>query len=176
MDLSSDRLPTELKNKLEKLSPFAKRYAEFRSKGLSQSDAAKKAGSEATSKDNLGRVGWNTEQMDGVKEYIVWLEMKRAKACAIDDMEIVSKLRAVYESAMLDGKYADANKALELLGNMIGAFALKNGQGTVSTDKQDGSKIKNNVNAFKEDLDPSEDELSDKMKRLRSLMQKVPMK
>jgi hypothetical protein len=91
-------------------------------------------------------------------------------------MEIVSKLRAVYESAMLDGKYADANKALELLGNMIGAFALKNGQGTVSTDKQDGSKIKNNVNAFKEDLDPSEDELSDKMKRLRSLMQKVPMK
>lgn len=164
-------MPEALKTKLENLSTFAKRYAEYRAKGLRQPDAAEKAGSKAKDRGALGRVGWNTEQMDGVKEYILWLEHKRAKASVIDNTEIAEKLRAVYEAAMDNGKYADANKAAELLGNMIGSFNkdLNRLKDNPQQQQKEGSTIKNNTEAFTQDLE--ETEADDRVKRLQKMIE-----
>ena len=171
IDLTSEKMPKELQAKLENLTPFCRRYAELRAKGLKQADAAKKAGSAAATRSSLGRVGYNTEQLDGVKEYILWLEYKRAKASVVDETEIVQKLRDVIDNAMMDGKYNDANKALELLGNMIGAFANKNA--TKDTALNEGSNLgmqtKNNTKAFKDDNEELETE--DRVAKLQQMLQ-----
>lgn len=168
VDVTQDKMPEALRTKLERLSPFARAYAEFRAKGLKQADAAKRAGSEASSRGSLGRVGYNTEQLDGVKDYILWLEHKRAKACVIEDTEIALGLREVIRDAMRDGKYSEANKALELLGNMIGAFnaskPFKDTNGKLAQTLQDATKdaVKTEVNAFKEEYDSTDREQREK--------------
>ncbi len=169
VDITSEKMPELLKTKLESLTPFARRYAEYRAKGLKQPDSAEKAGSQAEGRASLGRVGWNTEQLDGVKEYILWLEHKRARAAVIDDLEIVDKLREVVDMAMEAGKFADANKALEHLGNMIGAFAYKNAP---KEEQEKGTRGKerptNNVDAFTQDL--HEAELDARVSKLHRMM------
>lgn len=172
VDITSEKMPEELQTKLELVTPFARRYAELRANGLKQADAAKKAGSQATTRPSLTRVGYNTEQQDGIKEYIMWLEYKRAKASAVDEIEIVQMIRDTYKSAMMDGKYNDANKAAELLGNMIGAFANKNA--TKETALNEGKNLnqhlpKNNTKAFKEDNDDIEEE--DRVSKLQKMLQ-----
>lgn len=171
VDVTSEKMPEELKTKLENLSPFSRRYAEYRAKGLKQADAAEKAGSNANGRGALGRVGWNTEQLDGVKEYILWLEHKRAKAAVIDDLELVDNFREVYRMAMADGKYSEANKALEHLGNMIGAFAFKNTQKEDEREQRKDNIAKNNTSAFTQDLD--EHELGERASKLQKLMEQV---
>ena len=170
IDITSEKMPEELQTKLENLSPFTRRYAELRASGLKQADAAKKAGSEASTRGSLTRVGYNTEQHDGVKEYILWLEYKRAKASVVDEIEIVQMIRDSYKQAMLDGKYNDANKAAELLGNMIGAFANKNAtKETALNEGKNINSIKNNTKAFKEDNASLEEE--DRVAKLQKMLQ-----
>ena len=178
IDITSDKMPELLQAKLEKLSPFTKRYAEFRAKGLKQSDASKKAGSNASTRKSLGRVGYNTEQQDGVKEYIAWLDYRRAKASVIDDLEIIDKLREVYDNALADGKYSDANKAVEHLANMSGLFeknkadAKKSSKDNSSFSNsengtENNSSLKNDTSSFTDELEGLETE--DRLKRLRVL-------
>ena len=173
VDITSDKMPEELQSKLERLSPFARRYCELRAKGMKQSDASEKAGSSAKGRDSLGRVGYNTEQLDGAKEYIMWLEYKRAKASVVDELEIVQKIRDTYDQAMMDGKYSDANKAMEMLGNMIGAFANKNA--TKDTALNEGKNlnqgVRNNTKAFKEDSDHVE--VDDRTSRLLRMVNDI---
>lgn len=170
VDITSEKMPEELQTKLELLTPFARRYAELRATTLKQADAAKKAGSQASTRQSLTRVGYNTEQLDGVKEYIMWLEYKRAKASAVDEIEIVQMIRDTYKSAMMDGKYNDANKAAELLGNMIGAFANKNAsKDTAVNEGKNLSATKNNTTAFKEDNADIEED--DRVAKLTKMLQ-----
>lgn len=116
------QMPQELKNVVEQLSPMQKRYAEYRSKGLKQSDAAKKAGSTAKDRAAQGRVGYNWEQLEGMKEYIAFLYEKRAQAAMLDEIEILESLRKTLDKAMELDRMDWANKTIELMGNMIGAF------------------------------------------------------
>lgn len=167
IDITSDRMPEELKNKLANLSSFARKYAEYRAKGLRQPDASLKAGSKAKGRAALGRVGWNTEQLEGVKDYILWLEHKRAKASVIDDLELVDKLREVYDEAMRAGKYNDANKAVELLGNMIGAFAKDKGSNPIAEKHEASSK--NDTKAFKEEIEGRE--VDERVKKLQKMLE-----
>jgi len=160
------KMSDTLKTKVEQMTPFMRKYCEYRAKGLKQSESAEKAGSKASDKAALGRVGYNTEQMDGVKEYIVFLSTARAKSASIDEIEIVNKLRRVYEEAMDANKFADANKATELLGNMIGAFKKEE---KVITSKVEASK--NNTKAFKEDEADSEQEITaDRLTKIRNMV------
>ena len=176
-DITRKRMPDDLVAKLDKLSPLARKYCEFRAKGLSQADSAEKAGSKAKGRAALGRVGWNTEQQLGVKEYVLWLEHQRARASVIDDVEIAEKFRRVYDEAMLNNKFQDANKALEHLGNMVGAFANKgNTENQNNKDKQTKNTdkaAKNNTKAFTQDLDNHEiDERAIKLQRMLDAMKK----
>lgn len=164
-------MPKELEAVVANFTPLQKRYAEYRSKGLKQSDAAQKAGSQAQGRAALGRVGYNLEQLDGMKEYIAYLYEKRSRAAVLDEIEIVEKLRANYEEAVAAGRIDWANKAVELMGMMVGAFKQ-----VPNSNKEDGTKAKtkNNVNAFKND--DEEVSASDKIKTINSLIQSMDLR
>lgn len=184
IDLTAEKLPKELKDKLLKLPPRARKYAEFRAKGLSQALAAEKAGSKANPKTGaLSRVGYSFEQLDGIKEYIVWLEQRRAQASVIDDIEIVDKLREIYTEAFSNGKFGDAVKAVELMGHMIGAFSMGKGTGTSKAIKDAAESMKHGVkstfggsvvdkySSFKDDYEDETPE--EKIKRLQGMLQQA---
>lgn len=166
----STKMPEELKVKVESLTKFQKKYAEARARGIKQADAAIKAGSQANGRQALGRVGYNTEQTPGIKEYISFLEEVRARHAMVDSIEIVEKLRRVYDEAIDAGKFNDANKAAELLGSMIGLFTkgqqgIKAGPNTSSS----GGAIENNVDAFKEEGETTQE----RIKRMTNLIGKL---
>jgi hypothetical protein len=160
--MDTEKMPDELRRKVELLTPMQKKYCEYRAKGLKQHQAAERAGSSATTKQSRGRVGYNMEQEPGASEYINWLQEQRARAACVDEIEIIEKIRAVYDEAMNDGKYGDANKAAQMLGDMIGAFS--NSKPVSATEAQ--KQTKNDVSAFKE----SGETVEERARKIRSLL------
>lgn len=176
IDVAQDTMPPVLKELIKNLSPFERRYAEFRAKGMKQSLAAYKAGSKATTKESRGRVGYNTEQKEGVKDYIMWLEQRRAKASVIDQIEIAQKFRDVYDEAMKKGNLMAANKAAEhlaTLGGFMGGNSLK------AIKKQQDKMIENhknvtktNTEAFTQDTDETT-EISQRLEKLQRMAEQA---
>lgn len=159
------KMSEELQVKIEKMTIFNKKYCELRARGYKQPDAAKIAGSTAKDRPALGRVGYHVETtVDGAKEYIAWILNNRAKVVYVDENEIVSKLRTTYVEAMDHRKFADAVKAVELLGRMIGCFERAQNQGKVTKINETQP---NQTDAFKEDV---EDIGTDKKLKLISNM------
>lgn len=164
-----EKMSKELYRKVEKMTTFQRKYAEYRGRGLNQADSALKAGSKSKDRGALGRVGYNTEAtVDGVKEYIAYLQNLKAKSACVSETEIIEMLRDTYRSAMESGKFADANKAAELLGSYIGMFGKAN-KGALDTTSSKEGKIKNNVSAFKDEGETTED----RTKRLGTLLNLV---
>lgn len=161
-------MPKDLQVLVDQMNTIQKRYAEFRSKGLKQSDAAQKAGSKASGRAALGRVGYQWEQLPGMKEYISFLYEKRARASVVDEIEIIEKLRANYELAIENGRIDHANKAVELMGMMIGAF--KTNQTKEVKEVAKGGP-KNNIDAFKNEGEETTQD--DRVKRINNLMKTV---
>jgi hypothetical protein len=164
-------LPDNLQIIYENMNPFQKKYCEYRSKGLSQSNAAQKAGSEAQGKNNLGRVGFNVEAAPGHREYIAHLQQTRAKVAMIDNIELIDKLRNVYDGAMTNEKFKDALGSIELMGKMIGLFgsAVVGAKGNVV---ELPTSDLNDVSAFKEeDLNPNE--TAAKLEQLQLMMREI---
>lgn len=162
-------MDSTLARKVAQFTGLQKRYAEYRAKGFKQSDSALKAGSKASDRAALGRVGYSFEQLDGMKEYISFLYEKRARASVIDEIELVEKLRAVFEESMEDKNFTSANKSVELMGLMIGAF--KKDAAVAPKESSSKTKTSNNLEAFKEaDQDVSS---SDKLKSINSLMKSM---
>lgn len=155
----------ELRRKVEKMTTFQRRYCEYRGRGLNQPDSAVKAGSQAEGRQALGRVGYNLEStVDGAREYIAYLQAVKAEAACVEELEIIEGLRAVIREAMDNNKYADANKALELLGGYIGMFGKGRDTGKAEENKQ--KELKNNVGAFKDEGET----LEERTKRLGKLI------
>lgn len=160
-----------LKILVERFTPLQKRYAEFRAKGLTQAEAALKAGSKAGNRQALGRVGYGWEQEQGMKEYIAYLYEKRARMSVLDEIELIEKLRANYELAMESGRVDWANKSLEIMGLMIGAFD-KNKKPSAKDIKDPQNSVESNL---KEEL-VQEGTHEDKLKAINSLLRTLPMK
>lgn len=152
----------ELQVKISNLSAFQRKYCEYRSKGLTQSLAALKAGSTAQDEAARGRVGYQIEQIDGVKDYIYFLSNERAKITGIDELEVISKLREVYDASMKNEKFQYALGSVELLGMMIGLFS-KQGKG-----RNVDTVPVNPVEAFKEEEDQIQSE--DRIKQLQTML------
>lgn len=146
-------MPDEIAAWVELMSPTQRRYAEYRARGLSQPDAALKAGSKGQTRDILGRVGYNMEaSVKGLPEYIIYLQKKVADAAMLTTAEIIENLRDVYKMAMRDGKYAEANKAMELLGNHLNMYKQQGRQQTTEAMEEISGRVtKNNVSPFKEE-------------------------
>ena len=173
MTKDSDRddlvMSKELKRQVDKMTTFQRRYCEYRGRGLNQPDSAKKAGSKADGRGPLGRVGYNIEAtVEGAKDFISYLQTCKARAACVEEVEIIEMLRSSYRMAMDSGKYGDANKAAELLGNHIGMFGKRLGQQEGSS-QQEGSKVKNNVEAFK-DHGETHEERSHKIGKMLNLV------
>jgi hypothetical protein len=151
------KMPEDLQSKVERMTPFQKKYAQYRATPMKQADAAKRAGSNGSSRASLTRVGYNTEQQEGVKEYIAFLMEARAKFAMVDSVEVIDKLRRNYDEALALGKIADANKAVELMATMAGLIG-KNTAGNKQKDL-DGRKTSNNIDAFKEEGETAEERL-----------------
>lgn len=154
----------ELRRKVEKMTSFQRKYCEYRGRGLNQADSAEKAGSQAVGRQALGRVGYNIEaSVEGAREYMAYLQAVKAEAACVDELEIIEGLRTVIREAMDNSKYAEANKALELLGSYIGMF----GKGKDFGKQEEAKKqTKNNVNAFKDEGET----LEERTKRLGRLI------
>ena len=168
--MKKSKMPMDLQNLYDNMSTFQKKYCEYRAKGLTQGDAAKRAGSNATG-TSLNRVGYNTEQEEGSKALISWHLEQRAKTVLLDDIEILDKLREVYKEALEANKFSDANKAIELMGTMIGIFGnTKAARGSDAHQKNQKS-TKNNTSAFREE--DADNETEDRIKKLREMMKEV---
>lgn len=81
-----------------------------------------------------------------IQEYIDALHTEIAARNEITIDSIVKNLRDVYAAAMKDGKFSDANRAMELLGKYLGMFtehtrtSISVAQGAV-TDEEMGAQI-----------------------------------
>jgi len=151
-------LPAHIQTIFDNLTVFQRTYCEYRSKGLSQATSSEKAGSNGKDKNALACVGYAIEQLDGVKEYISHLQQERAKVFPIDELEIVAKLRDVYTECMRNEDYKEANKALELMGAIIGLF----GKNKIMVKSDTSSE------AFKDE--GLETSASERMAKLQSMM------
>jgi hypothetical protein len=165
----SKAMPQELRVKFENFTPMQKRYAEYRSKGMKQADAAKKAGSSAKNRAILTRTGYQWEQVEGMKEYIAFLYEKRAEASLLDEIEIVERVRNAIEHAMDMDRPDWAIKGIELMGNMIGAFSKAPGKAVKEGSASNNSK--NNTTAFKNEGEEVTQE--QRLKDIQSLMKSI---
>lgn len=101
-----------LREVLLKLSTFQVRFVEQYIRTASASHAARLAGSKS---GNPEIVGYKLLQNPTVQQAIALAMRKRIEAVGLDSIEVIQKIRAIYDVAMENGKYADANKACELL-------------------------------------------------------------
>jgi len=141
------KMPEALQAQVDNMTPLQRKYCEFRARGLKQGVSAEKAGSTASDRNALSRTGYQIEQLPGCKEYISWLQQERAKVAMLDEVEIIHKLRAIYDAAMVTEKLKEANTSVELMGKLIGLFGSKE----IAKPVEDTNKTKNDVNAFKDE-------------------------
>lgn len=169
----TEKMPEDLQRKVEQLDTMHRKYAEYRSRGLTKADAAQKAGSMAKDRKGLSRVGYNFEyKYPAITEYINWLIQVRAKTAMVDSIEIVDKLRRIYDESMDDGKYSDAVKAATSLGDMIGVFdknRAANPKGVGEDLRKQEVTIKNDVDAFKEEGETEEE----RVRKISNLIKEV---
>ena len=164
-------LPEHLVHRVEALSNFQRTYCEFRAKGLTQAEAALRAGSDAKDAAARGSVGYSIERIDGAKEYIAFLTEQRAVASGLDSLEIINKLRDIYDLAITKGKYKEANTSVELMAKVIGLLG-GTGRASVGSSKENTALTKNDTEAFKEEeLQPNETE--DRIRELQLMIKQV---
>lgn len=130
------------------LTTFEWRFVEAYAKCGNGTEAMIAAGSKAK---RPAAVATNTLAKPRVQKAVQMLQQKRIEVMALDQTEVLQKLRDVYTGAMQDRKYSDANKAAELLGQALGMFnkgvnvksdkRLKGGEGNVTEDTRDISEL-----------------------------------
>lgn len=109
---SKEKDTKALRDILIGLSPFQIRFIEQYIRTGSAGQAARLAGSEAK---NPETVGYKMLQDERIIKAISIAMKKRIEAVGLDSVEVIMKIREVYDAAMEAGKFQDANKACELL-------------------------------------------------------------
>lgn len=165
-------LPDHLVHRVEALSNFQRTYCEFRAKGLTQAEAALRAGSDAKDAQARGSVGYSIERIDGAKEYISFLTEQRAVASGLDTLEIINKLRDIYDYAVSKGQLKEANRSIELMAQVIGILGGK-GRASVGSSKEGTTLTKNDTEAFKEEEVTTTNETEDRIKELQLMIKQV---
>lgn len=135
-----------------RMTNLQKNYCIFRARRFTQTQSASKAGSKATTKDSLARVGYQIEQMDGTKDYIEYLKTLRTTYTSIDEADVIKMMKDVYEQCVADSNLREANKAVELIAKSLGMMG-KEAKVKPMTPEATGDKVvtKENVGAFQEE-------------------------
>jgi phage terminase small subunit len=115
--------PEEYRKALFQLTEFQRRFVEGYLESGEATEAARIAGSKAK---NIHQVGWNTLNNENVQKAIALGLNTMIQAAALNSTEIVNNFRNIFMKAMEEGKYAEANKATEHLGRILGLFQDKN--------------------------------------------------
>lgn len=102
----------ELRTILQSLSGFQIRFVEAYVKTASAAQAARMAGSKA---QNPEVVGYNTLKNERVQQAIAIAMKKRIEAVGLDTVEVIQKIREVYNAALEANNFVAAVKACELL-------------------------------------------------------------
>ncbi len=158
-------LPPALEAKVNNLSPLQRKYCEYRSRGISQSECMKLAGSTSQDYKTRADMGYQVEHMEGAKEFIEYLKVMRAKVLAVEEEEIIQNLRAIYRDAMDDKKFQYAVQSMQLLGESIGMF-----------NKGKVSKVKTEASTSDTDDDNQVfkgEGVSEKVQELRKMLKEV---
>lgn len=160
------KMPLDIENLVANMLPFQKSYCEHRAAGHTQGEAAIRAGS-ISKADAANRVGYQTENMAGSKDYILWLEQERLKASTVDVPEIISMLRDVFRESMVCEAFKDSNRAAELMAQIAGLL----GKNPLAISKKEAIVAeRESTNAFKGEEDSkSEDRLKEINKMLSDL-------
>lgn len=101
-----------LRELLTELNPFKIRFVEQYIRTASASESARLAGSQSKTPEV---VGYKTLQDPIVQQCIAIAMKMRIEAVGLDTLEVIQKIREVYDAAMEAGKYDSAIKACDLL-------------------------------------------------------------
>jgi hypothetical protein len=101
-----------LRDLLTDLSAFQIRFIEQYIRTASAGQAARLAGSKSDKPEN---VGYKLLQDPRIQKAIAIAMKKRIEAVGLDTVEVIMKIREVYDAAMEAGKFNEANRACELL-------------------------------------------------------------
>jgi len=102
----------KLREILKGLTSFQIRFVEQYIRTASAGKAAKLAGSQSVTPEI---VGYKLLQNPSIQMAISIAMKKRIEAVGLDTIEVIQKIREVYDAAMQSGKFDAANKACELL-------------------------------------------------------------
>lgn len=111
--------PEEYRKALVGLSEFKRRFVEAYLEVGCATEAARMAGSKAK---RLHQVGWNTLNDEAVQIAIALGLNVKIQAAGLSNTEVINNYRNIFQSAMDDAKYAEANKATEGLAKILGLF------------------------------------------------------
>lgn len=101
-----------LRDMLSGLTSFQIRFIEQYIRTGIAGKAARLAGSESKTPE---AVGYKMLQDERIQKCIAIAMKKRIEAVGLDTVEVIMKIREVYDAAMENGKFQEANKACELL-------------------------------------------------------------
>lgn len=163
--MATHEMPSDLKAAMRKMTQLQINYAYFRARGFSQVESLRKAGSESKSRGNLTKMAYNMEKNENIKYLINYLQLQSAVKQFVDEDELISMTRNVFNEAFNEGKYAAANKSIEILAKMAGLLdGNKNPREEITP-----QKTKNKIDSFKDDID-SEEDSKEKMRRLKRIL------
>jgi len=169
-------LPEDLERKTDQFTRLQKNYCQFRSKGFTMAVAAQKAGSSAKDRASLSRLGYGIEQIEGAKEYIEFLKGQRSTMASIDENDLMTLLKDVYERSMKDKNYREANKSAELMAKCLGLLSKEviNLQKRGETDEVAEGTVEN-ITPFKEDEgeETTKERTVERMERLQHMMKEL---
>jgi hypothetical protein len=126
-----------LRELMKDMTAFQIRFIEAYIKTASPGMAAKMAGSQSARPE---QIGYNLLQEDKIQKAIAIAMKKRIEAVGLDTIEVIQKLREIYDAAMLAGKYDAANKACELLTRQIELAQKFNSETQVAKQSNVGKK------------------------------------
>lgn len=173
-------LPDDLKRRVCQLTSLQKNYCQYRAKGLVMSVCAQRAGSTSKDRGSLSRIGYQIEQMDGTKEYIEFLRGQRSTIASIDENDLMSLLKDVYENSMKDGNFREANKSAELMAKCLGMLTKDVIAVGKKEDKPiDASAVKENTTPFHEEDEGeivTENKTNEKMVELQKMLKDINKK
>lgn len=163
----ANKITPEMQAIFDNISPRDRMYAEYRSRGHSKADAAKRSGSSVKNRQQLSCIGNTLEKKPGVADYIEYLKSVRAGIKVMDDTTVLNMIKEIYDRCMLEGKYKEACKAAEMLAEASGLFDR------MKQVSKDAASVEDDATPFSDTEDiADEDSLKTKIAHLHLMLQK----
>lgn len=172
-------MPEDLAMKVDNFTNLQRAYCRFRAKNLTMASSAAKAGSSGKDSASLSKVGYQIEQVDGAKEYIEYLKSIRSNMGSLDEQDLMTMLKDVYDQSIHDGNYREANNAAKTMAQCLGMLTREANVAVKQVKAVDTSKqaIKEDVDAFKdedeEDATNVSNQMNERLAKLQGMIREI---